>query len=356
MKLNILSTSPSRGVMSVCYTGLLLLAWAAVCGLNAQVSAAEPAAKPVVASKFPALPESITSFGAAISEGWLYVYGGNTGKTHQYSSDLQSNRFRRLNLAQPEAWEDLPGEAKLQGLALVTHRGKIYRVGGFSARNATGEKQDLWSVADVARFDPATKMWEQLPSLPAPRSSHDAVVLDNKIYVAGGWAMKGGGKSSEWHHTAVVLDLVEPTLAWKELPAPRFVRRAVSLATQKGKVYVIGGMYESGETSSEVDYYDPATNIWQSAPDLPGKSIEGFGNSSFELGGHLFVSTIEGHVQRLDGDKWTLVSKLKHPRYFHRMLPLSKDELLFVGGTARSGDRVNEIETIQVTTPAAKAQ
>lgn len=341
MKWNLLQASRGCGFFGVFCVAFMLS------GQNVRVFAEEPA------TKFPALPESITSFGAAVSDGYLYVYGGNTGKTHQYSSDLQSNRFRRLNLAKPEAWEELPGEAKMQGLALVAEGGKLYRVGGFTAKNAAGQKKDLWSVADVSRFDPATKTWEKLPSLPAPRSSHDAIVLDHKIYVAGGWAMRGN-QGSEWHHSAVVLDLTQPTLAWKELPTPPFVRRAVSLATQAGKVCVIGGMYETGGTSSEVDFYDPATNTWQTAPDLPGDSIEGFGNSACEIGGKLFVSTIEGNVQRLDGDKWILVSKLKYPRYFHRMLPVSKDELVFLGGTARSGERTNEIETLHVNAPPAK--
>ena len=352
MDLEVRSTSRYRSMRVFC-AAVVLSVWTASLGWTVSAQADEPAAKPAAVSRFPALPEPITSFGAAVADGWLYVYGGNTGKTHQYSTELQSNHFRRLNLAKPEAWDELPGEAKLQGLALVSSGGKLYRVGGFTARNATGEKKDLWSVADVSRFDPATKMWEKLPPLPGPRSSHDAVVADNKIYVAGGWAMRGG-KTAEWHRTAVVMDLAQPPLAWRELPTPPFVRRAVSLGTQNGKVYVIGGMFESGDTASEVDYYDPATNTWQHAPDLPGKSIEGFGNSSFEIGGKLFVSTIEGNLQRLDGDTWNHVAKLQHPRYFHRMLPLSNDELLFVGGTARSGDRVEQIETIALNALPAK--
>ena len=354
MKSMYLKESRLRDSMRLFCAGLMLPMIVLVCGWNAPASAEEPAAKPAVAMRFPPLPESLTSFGAAVSDGYLYVYGGNTGKTHQYSAELQSNRFRRLNLAKPEAWKELPGEAKLQGLALVAAGGKLYRVGGFTAKNATGEKKDLWSIPDVACFDPATKTWSKLPALPTPRSSHDAVVLDNKIYVAGGWAMQGGSKNSEWHHSAMVLDLSQPTLAWKQLPTPPFVRRAVSLATQNGKVFVIGGMYETGGTSSDVDFYDPATNTWQSAPDLPGKSIEGFGNSAFEVGGKLFVSTVEGNLQRLDGDKWTLVSKLKHPRYFHRMLPVSNAELIFLGGTARSGERADEIETVLVTSTPQK--
>lgn len=308
----------------------------------------EPAAKPEVTVRYPALPEAITSFGAAVSDGWVYVYGGNTGKTHQYSSELQSDHFRRLNLQQPGDWEDLPGEAKLQGLAMVAHAGKLYRIGGFTAKNATAEKKDLWSVNDVARFDPARKVWEKLPSLPSPRSSHDAVVLGDKIYVAGGWAMHGKDGKSEWQKTALELDLSQPTLEWKELPEPPFRRRALSLATLNGKVYAIGGMLEEGGTTTEVDCYDPASKTWSNGPDLPGKSMEGFGNSSFEVGGHLFVSTVEGNLQRLDGDQWTLVSKLQRPRFFHRMLPLSANELVFLGGAARSGERATEIETVKV--------
>jgi hypothetical protein len=161
--------------------------------------------------------------------------------------------------------------------------------------------------------------------------------------------MHGRDGKSEWHQTALELDLTQPTLAWQPLPEPPFRRRALSLATLNGKVYAIGGMLEAGGTTTEVDLYDPASKMWSSAPDLPGKSLEGFGNSSFEVGGRLFVSTVEGNLQRLDGDnKWTLITKLQHPRFFHRMLPVSADELVFLGGSARSGERALELETLRL--------
>jgi N-acetylneuraminic acid mutarotase len=303
--------------------------------------------------EFPDLPEGITSFGAAVSDGWLYVYGGNTGRSHQYSTKTQSNRFLRLNLAKPERWQALPGDTRLQGLAMVAHGGKLYRIGGFTAKNAEGDEHDLWSVADVARFDPATNHWEQLPALPAPRSSHDAVVLGDKIYVAGGWAMTGRDGESQWRQNAVVLDLSQPSLAWQELPQPPFRRRALSLATFEGRVYAIGGMLEEGGTTTEVHCYDPQAKTWQTVANLPGKKMEGFGNSAFEAGGKLFVSTIEGNVQQWDGKQWTLVAQAEFPRFFHRMLPLSSRELLLVGGSARTG-KVFAVETVAIDTPAAK--
>jgi N-acetylneuraminic acid mutarotase len=293
------------------------------------------------------------SFGAAVSGGNLYVYGGNIGRSHQYSTKSQSNRFARLNLARPERWEQLPGEARLQGLALVAYGGKLYRIGGFAAKNAEGEQHDLWSVADVARFDPATGYWEKLPSMPTARSSHDAVVLGDKIYVAGGWAMTGKDGESKWHSTALVLDLSKSPLAWEELPEPPFRRRALSLATLGDRVYAIGGMLEEGGMTNDVHYYDSQAKSWQKAASLPGKPMEGFGNAAFEAGGKLFVSTVEGNVQQFDGEKWTLVAQAEFPRFFHRMLPVSAHELLLVGGSARTG-KVFAVETVKLDAPAAR--
>src|SRR6185312_2703718 len=100
-----------------------------------------------------------------VSNGWLYVYGGHIAHTHVYSTAAVSGRFERLNLADTNTnrkWEALPGGPALQGLNLVAYDGKIYRVGGMGPRNQPREKQETFSVADCARFDPATKQWEPL--------------------------------------------------------------------------------------------------------------------------------------------------------------------------------------------------
>ena len=51
-------------------------------------------------------------------------------------------------------------QTPLQGLPLVAHGGRIYRVGGLNARNATKkDKEDLHSTSDFAGFDPASGKW-----------------------------------------------------------------------------------------------------------------------------------------------------------------------------------------------------
>ena len=140
---------------------------------------------------FPDLPRAITSFGAAVLDDSIYVYGGNHGQPHHYSVKGQSGELWRLNLKKPSAWEVAAKGPKLQGLAMVAHKGKLYRAGGFTARNGDDEEQDLWSTPEFSRFDPKTKKWEGLPPMPTPRSSFDAAVAGDTLYVVGGWSMQG---------------------------------------------------------------------------------------------------------------------------------------------------------------------
>ena len=143
--------------------------------------------RPETVQQYAALPRGITSFGAAVINDWLYVYGGHFGRPHHYSNTSQSNELSRLNLRKSARWEVIAKGPRLQGLAMVAHNGKLYRIGGFTAYNQEDEDRNLHSVADFVRFDPQTKQWESLPPLPEPRSSHDAVVIRDKLYVVGGW-------------------------------------------------------------------------------------------------------------------------------------------------------------------------
>ncbi|MCI0622544.1 MAG: hypothetical protein L0387_12940 [Acidobacteria bacterium] len=293
----------------------------------------------------PLLPQAVASFGAAVSDSWLYVYGGHVGKTHQHSSENASSSFYRLNLLDRATWEQLPGSIGLQSSSLVSHGGKIYRIGGMTALNKSGEAEDLHSVADVLRFDPMTRKWEPLPSLPEARSSHDAAILRDRIYVVGGWRLEG--KEKVWHSTAHSLDLSAPDPRWEALPAPPFKRRALAVAAVGERLYVLGGMDEKAGISQQVDILDLRKQLWTKGPDLPGN---GFGLAAVTLGEQLFVSGMDGEVLRLaaGGQRWEKVSTLAFPRYFHRLVPDGAGSLLAVGGASQSG-HLSNIEWIPTT-------
>jgi N-acetylneuraminic acid mutarotase len=300
----------------------------------------------------PALPKGITSFGAAVLGNDLYVYGGHFGEAHHYSDSGQSNDFRRISLtAENSDWELLPSGPKLTGLALVEHGGRLYRVGGFTAKNTDDEDQNLWSQNSFAMFDPKAGKWTDLTPLPEGRSSHDAAVVDGKLYVVGGWNMAGADNTT-WHTTALVCDLTQPELNWTAMPAPNFERRAVSVAGCKGKLYVIGGMESSGETTRKVSLFDPATTEWTSGPTLHGTGMEGFGTSAFAAGDRLIVTSMSGAVQMLsdDGMSWIVVGQASEPRFFHRQLTTADGRILLVGGASMSTGKSETLELMQSLT------
>jgi hypothetical protein len=301
-----------------------------------------PAPSPGANGKAPfaVLPEAVNSFGGAVLGDWLYVYGGHTEKTHRYHIAATTRHFRRLNLTDRLTWEDLPRGPALQGVALVAHRDHLYRIGGMSAHNQPGSPDDLVSVADFCRYDPRMRTWTDLPPMPKPRSTHDAVVVGDKIYVVGGWSMRGGDSTNaEFLGTALVFDLSRPERGWEDLPTPPFRRRALAAASIREKVYVLGGLTETGTVVKRVDVYDPASRAWSRGPDLPGGKLQGFGPSAFGVGERLYVSGVDGLVHRLNeaGDGWETAGEFTIPRLTHRLLPGIADDLLAVGGNhARS--------------------
>ena len=302
------------------------------------------------AHTWPQLPKGVTSFGAAVAGPWLYVYGGHYGQAHHYSRDGQSGDFRRLNLSTASEWEELPGGPKLTGLAMVAHEGKLYRVGGFTANNGDSETEKLSSEPDFARFDPQSGAWTSLPPLPEGRSSHDAAVVGDTLYVVGGWQMQPEAET-KWHTTALSVDLSAEKLVWKPIATPPFERRAVALAAWQNKLYVLGGMRREGGPTTRVDIYDPASDRWTVGPALLGTGMDGFGCSAFACDGGLFATTMSGSVQRLSADasKWEYAGRLEHPRFFHRLLPWKPQELVVVGGAHMSVGKIEALERLPVT-------
>jgi N-acetylneuraminic acid mutarotase len=293
------------------------------------------AGEPAQSVALPDLPEAVSSFGAITHGHYLYVYSGHTGREHAHSKDNLSQSFRRLDL-RGGSWEELPMRRPVQGLGLVAHDRYIYRIGGLEARNAAEEAEDLHSVADFERFDTESKQWETLPDMPMARSSHDAVVMGNTLYIVGGWCLTGDS-DGQWQDKALAVDLTASALQWQELPAQPFQRRALAAATAGGKVVALCGMNSSNKVDRTVNCYDPATEQWNTVAELPGQGMTGFGIAAWNYRDKLFVSASDGNVYCLkaDGTEWETVTKLEQPRFFHRLVPHPDGGLLVVGGASR---------------------
>jgi hypothetical protein len=299
----------------------------------------------ITAKRFATLPEPTSSFGEVVSDGWLYVYGGHIAHTHSYSTNAVSGRFERLNLTDGKTWEFLPSGPGLQGMNLALYAGKIYRIGGMEPRNKPGEKQATFSVADCARFDPATKTWSALPPLPDPRSSHDVVVIGSKLLVVGGWNLKGA-EGQKWADTLDVMDLSDESPKWTTINQP-FKRRALMAAAYEGKLYVVGGFDDKGEILHTVSIFDPETNAWTTGPDLPGGETNGFSPAVCVNDGVLYVSVADGTLYRLDKLKQTWVALGRStPRLAHRIG--FWNETILISGGADKGNNFDLVEAISL--------
>ncbi len=331
MQRSSVSVRPSRPRHSFAPTRATTLAVAAIAAaLTFTVDA--PAQLAAEASNVAPLPRGLASFGCAIVDDSVFVYGGHCGRAHQHDRERQTGVLLRLDLSNPDRWHEIAVGPRLQSAALVAHAGQLYRVGGMQARNAAGEKSDLYSSDEIVRIDPATGATTLVARLPEPRSSHEAVVVGDRLYVFGGWTLAGADERPA--ETAWAFDLTQPSQPPVAIPALP-PRRALAAAVVDGRIHAIGGMDEDGATCRETFVLDPnGSTGWQRGPDLP---FDGFGAAACVVDGVMFVSARSGVVHRLDvgANAFVAVAPLVVPRFFHRLVPLATNRLLAIGGAAR---------------------
>lgn len=302
----------------------------------------------VVASPIGFLPRGLTSFGAAVDGGLLYVLGGYFGEPHAYSIEGQSSAFMAINLHDTRDVRLLMDVEPVQGAELVPWQGQLVRVGGMHARNTADEPSRLESSDKVALYNSLTETWTALPSLPEPRSSHRAVVVGDTLHVLGGWNMSGSSKGAEWATTDLTLDLANPGSGWQSAEAP-FVARALGAAVAGELVYVIGGINSDRGVSNAVWILDTKTAEWTPGPNFPDW---GFGVSAASHGNGIVASGKTGEIFALEPgqEQWTRHGELSHGRIFHELRSESRDSLVALGGIVGMGTRgrVRAIERLEL--------
>ncbi len=272
------------------------------------------------------MPTAVTSFGAATDGTHLYVLGGYHGTPHSYSREGQSRSLWRLPLAGEGRWEEIARmDEGLQGLALVARGDRLCQIGGNTIENEEGEPAVMRSVASAACWSGSG--WEALPALPDGRSSHQAVVAGDTLYVAGGWKLEGDASTGTFHRSMLALD--PGASAWRTIEAP-FTRRALGLASASGQIVAVGGLGEDRQPSGRVDVYDPATGTWTRGPEYPS---DAFGIAAVGVGDSVLASARDGVVYRwrVGAPAWERAATLAFPRFFHMLVP-SDGGLVAVGG------------------------
>ena len=126
----------------------------------------------------------------AVTGNKLYVAGGrlSTARINQVLNttikevdvyDFKSGKWSTL-----DASNNLP--TLRAGNTTVAYDSKILIIGGESDAHVEAHNE-------VEAFDPQTQKWEKLPPLQQGRHGTQAVVLNKKVYMAGGCGNRGGG-------------------------------------------------------------------------------------------------------------------------------------------------------------------
>ena len=159
-----------------------------------------------------------------------------------------------------------------------------------------------------------------------------------------------GNEPSIWHDTVLSADLSASQATWTELSKAPIHRRAFALGECRDKVYILGGMAETGPTTT-TEVLDLKAGKWSPGPKLPGEGLQGFGGTAVTIDGQLYVTTYSGQLSRLsdDGKSWQDAGKLPRPRFFHRLLSADGRSLLAVGGASMEEGKDLSVEIVPLT-------
>jgi len=206
------------------------------------------------------------SAGVAAVEGIIYAIGGSRMQNisnHYFSATINSTEA--YNPATNTWTEKSSIPTARSSFGAGVYQNKIYCIGGFNL-NDDGTRTTPTGVNEV--YDPATDTWETKTPMPTARYGLQANVVDEKIYLIGGWYQLEN-KYKDVDESAQV-DVYDPkTDTWTlGTPTPTAVADYAS-AVVKYKIYVISGVTCGTTITDLTQIYDPKTEEWSSGASIP---------------------------------------------------------------------------------------
>lgn len=149
------------------------------------------------------------------------------------------------------------GLAPRHGAAVAAIKNKVFVWGGYTNQGPVG---------DGALYDVEKDSWEKLPPAPIdPRAFTQPVVVGNKVYIFFGYGLNQRVICSK---DGAVFDAASKT--WKALgEGPIEGRYFSGAALAGGKIYLWGGMTQTGMRPADAALFDVRTDRWEKIEDPP---------------------------------------------------------------------------------------
>ena len=208
----------------------------------------------------PMMPFPRSHHAAAVCDGLLYIMGGKIVGPAVCCFNPKQN-----------IWSSVDIKLSRKDCSVTSYNEELYVIGG----------QDSWH--DVQIYNPTFNEWRQGASMETARAGHNAVILQEHIYVIAGHNGKNCQNSVECYNP--VSD------QWAKISSVTKVRRSAAAIAVGGKIVVVGGFADMTRIHIEpsCEIYDPSTNQWSLVPSLSicraASGIVSIGDTVYLFGG-----------------------------------------------------------------------
>ncbi|KAK9810368.1 hypothetical protein WJX72_009543 [[Myrmecia] bisecta] len=227
-----------------------------------------------------------------------------------------------------------------------------YIVGG---RNVSANKP----TDQLYKYKPVLRQFTQLATMPEPRTSASAAIVDGLLYVTGGYNNVDDPQVGP-AATTLVYNISSDTwtTSKSQLNTPRSDHCMVALA---GKIYLAGG-YSTNytQTLSTAEVYDPNTDSWSPITDMPTprgdllcEALNGevvMVGGFYDPTGQFLVNSFRPEVEAYKPSRatWRQLAPVPNARGDFALVAMPGGRMLAMGGeTHARGDRT-QIATHQV--------
>ncbi len=255
------------------------------------------------------LPTATSNLAAAAIGNAVYVAGGTWDAAPSDNAPPVLNPLLwRLDI-DANTWESL-GEipVPVAGAALAASEDTLYLVGGW---DGVAMRDEIWAYtpaaagAQPAGAQPAGAVeanWELVGRIAAPRAFMGAVVVNQQLYVVGGF--DGQRELAR----VDVFDLAEAR--WRALPPMAAARSGFSLVYDGIALVALGGGWLDSVTTHE--RFDPTSEVWSNFPSPLSGSWR-----------HLGAASLDGQIYLMGG--WSggyLDANVQYQSTFRALLPV----------------------------------
>ena len=205
------------------------------------------------------MPTPRIGLSTAVFANEIYVFGGYDRKGPRGA--FRHKKTVEMYNTETNTWikkRDMPTLRDRFATAVVN--GKIYVIGG-SVHDKKLDHEVATGLVEV--YDPLTNRWEKRADMPTERGSTDAVVVDGKIYVLGGYTWLKAGHLRE-RFVRSIEEYNPKTDQWHQLPDMPMLKGWFATVAVDNKVYTIGGvdLENRNKRFGDVDVYNPGVNKW----------------------------------------------------------------------------------------------